>query len=415
MKNEVLKQVEALKQGLVDFVSEEELARKLESSLTKKKPLRIKYGADPSAPDLHLGHTVPLRKLKQFQDLGHKVVFIIGDFTARIGDPTQRNETRRMLSREEVNRNAISYQHQVFEILDSRETEVRYNSEWLGGFGPEDFLNLTARYTVARMLERDDFSRRYRSGHPIAIVEFLYPLLQGYDSIAVNADVEIGGTDQLFNLLVGREFLKQENKEPQIVMTLPIIEGTDGVQKMSKTLGNAIGLEEPPKEMFGKIMSIPDSLMERYYRYLTGYTPAEAENVIADIKEGRLHPREAKARLAEHLVSLYHGTQRASKAREEFDKVFQRKGLPEKIETIHLGRREFDIVSLLKESGLVSSKGEARRLIRQGGVKVEKEKVTEPERRIALDRPVLIQCGKRKFARLQFDSQGELLDEDNIS
>ncbi|HTL47698.1 MAG TPA: tyrosine--tRNA ligase [Verrucomicrobiae bacterium] len=402
MSSSVQKQLEILRDGAVDFLSEEELAKKIERSLKEHKPLRIKYGADPSSPDLHLGHTVPLRKLKQFQDLGHLIVFIIGDFTARIGDPTERNETRRMLSADEVSRNAKSYQEQVFKILDPKKTEVRYNSEWLGKMTPEDFLYLTGRYTVARLLERDDFHKRYKSGRPIAVVEFLYPLLQGHDSVVVKSDVELGGTDQKFNLLVGRDLQREAGAEPQVVMTMPIIEGTDGVQKMSKSLGNAIAIQEAPQEMFGKLMSIPDNLMENYYRYAAGLTPDEFVQVRDGLKSGKLHPREAKASLAERIVGLYHGAQAGAGARQQFDQVFKNKELPDEIENVDFPRESSDLVSLLKDAGLVASKSEARRLIEQGGVKLEREKVTDAGAVVNLKKPVLVQCGKRKFARIQY-------------
>jgi len=398
----VQQQLDVLRDGTVDLIAEDELVRKIERSLKTKKPLRIKYGADPSAPDLHLGHTVPLRKLKQFQELGHLIVFIIGDFTARIGDPTERSETRKMLTPEEVARNALSYQQQVFRILDPEKTEVRYNSEWLSKMTPEDFLRLTAQYTVARLLERDDFQKRYKSGRPIALVEFLYPLLQGHDSVVVASDVELGGTDQKFNLLVGRDLLRESGAEPQVVMTMPIIEGTDGVQKMSKSLGNAIAIQEPPQEMFGKIMSIPDPVMANYYRYVSGLDRGEVQRITEALKSGQIHPREGKASLAEHVVALYHGQDGAASARREFDQIFKDKGLPDDIQELGFERNACDLVSLLKEAGLVASKGEARRLIQQGGVRLEREKITDVEYQVDLRQPVLIQCGKRKFVRVHY-------------
>jgi tyrosyl-tRNA synthetase len=329
------------------------------------------------------------------------VVFIIGDFTARIGDPTQRNETRPMLSREQVEQNALTYQDQVFKILDRSKTEVRYNSEWLDKMTPADFLHLTAQYTVARLIERDDFKKRYEGGHPIAVVEFLYPLLQGYDSVIIRSDIELGGTDQKFNLLVGRELQKVWNQKPQMVMTLPLLEGTDGVQKMSKSYQNAIALKDTPREMFGKVMSLPDHLMERYYRYTTGMTAAEVSGIVADLKSGKLHPRDAKAGLAEKIVSFYYSSDMATEARKEFDQIFKAKGLPDQIEEIVFDQTSMDIVSLLKEAGLVPSKGEARRLVEQGGIKLNQEKVTDPALKIDLSGEVLIQCGKRKFAKVK--------------
>jgi tyrosyl-tRNA synthetase len=395
------KQLGALREGLVDLISEEEFEERLRLAIHENRPLRVKYGADPSAPDLHLGHTVPLRRLQTFQDFGHQVVFIIGDFTARIGDPTQRAETRRMLSAEEVKRNALTYQEQVFQILDPKKTEVRYNSEWLERMSSGDLLHLTSQYTVARLLERDDFKERYESNQPIAVAEFLYPLLQGYDSVQVRADIELGGTDQKFNLLVGRELQKVWNQKPQIVMTLPLIEGTDGFQKMSKSLGNHIALRDSPREMFGKIMSLPDSLLERYYLYVSALPREEVSGILRDLKADKLHPRQAKARLAEHVVSLYHSEEEAHQAWQEFDRVFKENGLPDDIEIITLPHKSLDVVSLLKEAGLVSSKGEARRLIEQGGVKIDQKKVTDMTRAVSLEQPILVQCGKRKFARIQ--------------
>ena len=397
----VIEQLEVFKENLVELISEKELVLKLEASIKKKQPLRIKYGADPSAPDLHLGHTVPLRKLRSLQDLGHTVVFIIGDFTARIGDPSGKSETRPMLTEEQVQANARTYQEQVFRILDKKKTEVRFNSEWLGQMRPEDFLKLTAQYTVARILERDDFSKRYKAGQPIALVEFLYPLLQGHDSVEIESDVEIGGTDQTFNLLVGRELQKADGQDPQIVMTLPLIEGLDGVQKMSKSLNNHIALNDPPREMFGKIMSIPDAMMERYYRYTAALPKREIDAVLAGMKNGELHPREAKAKLAERIVSLFHSEGDAKKAREEFDEIFKNKGVPDEIPAVKIRHATIDIVSLLVEARLVTSKSEARRLMEQGGVKIGHEKITDPKAVITVGAPFVLQCGKRKFAKIE--------------
>lgn len=397
----VKEQLAVIKENLVDLISERELEAKLETSLKKKRPLRIKYGADPSAPDLHLGHTVPLRKLRQLQDLGHLVVFIIGDFTARIGDPSGRSETRKMLTPEEVKRNARTYQEQVFQILDRKKTELLYNSEWLDKLSPADFLKLTGQYTVARILERDDFSKRYKAGEPIAIVEFLYPLMQGYDSVMIRSDVELGGTDQTFNLLVGREFQKLNGQEPQVVMTLPLIEGTDGVQKMSKSLNNHIALKDNPREMFGKVMSISDGMMERFYRYVSALSKSEVEALLKGIKKGELHPREMKAQLAERIVSLFHSEDAGRKARAEFDEIFKNKGLPDEIPTVRLGKSEIDIVTLLADTKLVPSRSEARRMIEQGGVKVGQEKISDPKAVIKIDHALIIQCGKRKFLRVE--------------
>ncbi len=389
-------QIKIFKEGVVDLISEDELRQKLES----KRPLRIKYGADPSTADLHLGHTVPLRKLKQLQELGHQIVFIVGDFTARIGDPSQRSEMRPMLSQAQVKENAKTYEAQVFKILDRKKTEVRYNSEWLDQMKPQDFLNLTSQYTVARLLERDDFQNRYQAGQPIALIEFLYPLLQGYDSVMIKADVELGGSDQKFNLLVGRELQKTWKQMPQIIMTLPLLEGTDGAKKMSKSFGNSIDINDSPKEIFGKVMSIPDRLIPRYYQYASGMNVQEYQPMIETLVPS--DPREAKAKLSEQIVSLYHGREKAKAAREEFDRIFRDKGVPDEIQTVTLSQNEPDLVSLLMEAGLVESKNEGRRLIQQGAVQIDQKKVVDPAHKIRLTKqPILIQCGKRKFARVK--------------
>ncbi len=397
----VKEQLDVFKENLVELISERELTAKLEASLKNKRPLRIKYGADPSTPDLHLGHTVPLRKLRQLQDLGHTVVFIIGDFTARIGDPSGKSETRPMLTEEQVQANAKTYQEQVFRILDKKKTEVRYNSEWLGTMRSEDFLKLTAQYTVARILERDDFSKRYKAGEPIAVVELLYPLMQGHDSVVIESDIEIGGTDQKFNMLVGRELQKTDGQETQVVMTLPLIEGLDGVQKMSKSLGNHIALKDNPREMFGKMMSIPDALMERYYRHAAALSPNEVAEILGCLKSGELHPRDAKAQLAERIVALFHSEADGKNARAEFDEIFKNKGLPDEIPTVKIDQKTIDIVSLLVMANLVTSKTEARRLMEQGGVKIGHEKITDPKAVMTIGAPFVLQCGKRKFAKIE--------------
>ncbi|MBI4394809.1 MAG: tyrosine--tRNA ligase [Candidatus Omnitrophica bacterium] len=387
-------QLKVFKEGLVDLITEEELRQRL----SEKRALRIKYGADPSTADLHLGHTVPLRKLKRLQDLGHQIVFIIGDFTARIGDPSERSELRPMLSPSQVKENAKTYEVQAFKILDRKRTEVRYNSEWLDQMKPQDFLNLTSQYTVARVLERDDFQNRYKNNQPIALLELLYPLLQGYDSVVVKSDVELGGTDQKFNLLVGRELQKVWNQKPQMVMTLPLLEGTDGIRKMSKSFGNAININDSPKEIFGKVMSLPDVLISRYCQYVSGLKSEEYEPIIGLVSSS---PREAKAKLAEQIVTLYHGEKNAQAARQEFDRVFRDKGLPDEVQDISLKEKELDVVSLLHQTNLVPSKSEARRLIEQGGVKIDDVRVTNADQKVSLAKPVVIQCGKRKFARVK--------------
>ncbi len=394
----VEEQIQILGEGLVDLISREELAKKLEYSRSKNKPLRVKYGADPSAPDLHLGHTVPLRKLRQFQELGHLVVFIIGDFTARIGDPSHKSETRPMLSEEQIKQNALTYQEQVFKILDKSKTEVRYNSEWLAKMNAGDFLTLTSKYTVARLLERDDFKKRYESGRPIALVEFMYPMLQGWDSVVIKSDIEIGGTDQTFNLLVGRELQNREGQPQQIVMTLPIIEGTDGIQKMSKSLGNHIGVKDSPKEMFGKIMSIPDNMIERYYTYLSALPKQALETVVSSLKAGA-NPRDIKAQLGERMVELFHSSEAAKQAHAEFNEIFKNKGLPDEMPEIQAAVG-MDIVSLLAHCGLATSKSEARRALEAGAVKINQEKVTDAKLVPDLSQSIILQNGKRKFARV---------------
>jgi tyrosyl-tRNA synthetase len=380
------KQIEKIKRGTNEIISVEELKKKLASN----KPLRIKLGVDPTAPDLHLGHTVLLNKLKTFQELGHQIVFLIGDFTARIGDPSGRSETRKMMSSEEILKNSTTYQEQVFKILDKSKTEVVFNSKWLDPLGIEGILKLAGKYTVSQMLERDDFHKRYESESPISIVEFLYPLLQGYDSVAIKADVELGGNDQKFNLLVGRELQRDYGQEPQIVITMPLLEGTDGVKKMSKSYGNYIALNDTPKDMFGKIMSISDVLMYKYFELLTQRDRNEVK---------QMHPREAKASLAEELTACYHGAEAAKAARVEFDSLFCKKEMPEDMETYTCSLREIKLADLLVSSGLVAGKNEARRLIEQGGIKLDGEKLTQ-DKVLTVEKECVLQAGKRKFRKV---------------
>lgn len=402
-------QVERLRRGVVDVVPEAELAAKLELARREQRPLRVKLGADPSAPDLHLGHTVVLSKLRDFQDLGHTVIFLIGDFTARIGDPSGRSDTRKPLSPEEVRQNAATYTDQVFRVLDRERTEVRFNSEWMSAMHADDVVRLCAHYTVARILERDDFEQRFRTNKPIGIHEFLYPLVQAYDSVALRADVELGGTDQRFNLLVGREIQKAYGIPPQVILTTPLLEGTDGVQKMSKSLGNYVGVTEPADEIFGKIMSISDELMLRWYDVLA---PEVAAQTRAGVGAGTLHPREAKAHLAERQVARFHGEEAALAARRRFDERFARRELP--AEMVPEWRspaplvRALALPTLLTQMGLTKSNSDARRLIAQGALRIDGE-VVRVERfepsipagagTIAL----LIELGKRRVARALFD------------
>jgi len=395
MTLEAVMDISLIKRGVVEIISEEELKSKIE----KKGRLRVKFGADPSAPDLHLGHTVALRKLRHFQELGHTVVFIIGDFTAMIGDPSGRSSTRKRLSRSEVMENAKTYQEQVFKILDKSKTEVVYNSEWFDKITFEEVLNLTSKYTVARMLERDDFEKRFKSGSPISIMEFLYPLMQGYDSVMVKADVEIGGTDQKFNLLVGRELQIEYGQEPQVVITLPLLEGTDGVRKMSKSYGNYIGINDKPFDMFGKVMSIPDTLIFKYFELLTDLPLDEIESLKRSIEEGA-NPRDIKAKLASEIVSFFYGKDEAVKANEEFDRIFKHKELPEEMEEKKVKKGEYNLVNLLVELGVMPSKSEVRRLIQGGGLYINGERVLDVNHIIKLDGEVVIKLGKRKFVKI---------------
>ena len=388
-----------IKLNTVDIISEEDIIQKLINSKKTGKPLRVKLGADPSAPDLHLGHTIALRKLRQFQDLGHHVVFIIGDYTAMIGDPSGRSQTRKPLTREQVLVNAETYKKQVFQILDPTKTEVRFNGEWLSKLTFEDTLKLASKYTVARMLERDDFMKRYKNGIPISVHEFLYPLMQGYDSVAIQADIEIGGTDQTFNLLVGRDLQREYGQEPQTVLTLPLLEGTDGVQKMSKSLGNYIGISEAPKEMFGKVMSISDTLMLKYYELLSVVTTEELAQIKEGINSGSLHPREAKARLGRLIVSQYHGNAAGEEAEAEFNRQFRDKKIPDDIPqvTLKCDTPSQGILKVMSGAGIVKSNSEARRMIQQNAVEVDGQKVADDHMEMSTGKEYLFHVGRRYF------------------
>ena len=391
--------LELIKRGAVDVLLEEELVERLKTG----RPLRVKAGFDPTAPDLHLGHTVLINKLRQFQDLGHHVMFLIGDFTGMIGDPTGKNVTRQPLSREQILVNAKTYQEQVFKILDPEKTEVMFNSAWFNQMSPADFIHLAAQHTVARMLERDDFNKRYASGQPIAIHEFLYPLVQGYDSVAMRADVELGGTDQKFNLLVGRELQKHYGQAPQIVLTMPILEGLDGVQKMSKSLGNYVGIRDEPNEMFGKLMSISDELMWRYFELLSFRPVAEIAQWQKQIVEAGLNPRDVKFKLAEELVARFHGADAGRHALAMFIERFQKGGLPEDLAEIQVPSRDgaLPIASLLKAAGLVSSTSEALRLIQQGAVRIDGERIEDRNLELAVGSKHVYQVGKRRVAKIE--------------
>ena len=400
-------QIEFLRKGAVEIIRVEELEKKLERSRATGKPLTIKAGFDPSAPDLHLGHTVLLRKMKHFQDLGHRVVFVIGDFTGMIGDPTGQSKTRPALTKEQVKTNAATYKKQVFKILHPKKTVVAFNSTWLSKLGAAGFVTLAGKYTVARLLERDDFGKRYKAGQPIGLHEFMYPLAQGYDSVALEADVELGGTDQTFNLLVGRDLMREYGQEPQVVLTLPLLEGTDGVEKMSKSLGNAIGIAESPREIFGKTMSLSDDVMWRYYTLCTDLTLKEIEALKARVAAGEAHPKQVKADLARRIVADFHGETAATEAAAEFDRIFARKETPDEIREVRLpsAAEPLWIPKLLVSAGLAKSNGEARRLIEQGGVSLDGERLSDPAATLAA-RPAaahLFKVGKRHFVRVVFD------------
>lgn len=395
-------QLRQLKKGVVDFVSEKDLLAKLEKSYKEKRPLRIKAGFDPSRPDLHIGHTVLINKMRQFQRLGHHVVFLIGDFTAMIGDPTGRNATRPALTEDEVKENAKTYASQVFKILDEEKTEVDYNSRWLGALSPAEFIQLTGKYTVARMLERDDFQKRYSNQQSISIHEFLYPLVQGYDSVALKADVELGGTDQLFNLLVGRDLQKAYDCESQVVMTVPILEGLDGVQKMSKSLDNYIGVTDSPRDMFGKTMRVSDELMFRYYELLTDIDLDELAKLKEEVNSGAKHPRQVKVDLAKTLVARFHSQEEAEQAEAEFDRIFQQKGLPDDMAEHKIGSEPIWIAQLMKDVGFVTSTSEAMRLLKGNAVEVKGEKVKDPKLQLELSsgENFVLKAGKKKFIKI---------------
>jgi len=400
----VAEQMAIIKRGTVEILVEKELEEKLEKSIKTGIPLRIKAGFDPTAPDLHLGHTVLLQKMRQFQQLGHEVCFLIGDFTGMIGDPTGKSETRKALTTDDVLRNAETYKEQVFKILDPVKTKVMFNSEWLSAMGATDMIALAAKYTVARMLERDDFGKRYANQLPISIHEFLYPLIQGYDSVAMKADVELGGTDQKFNLLVGRELQREWGQTPQSVITMPLLEGLDGVNKMSKSLGNYIGINDPPDEIFGKVMSVSDDLMLRYYELLSDLTLLEIEKLKAGLKAHELHPMDVKKQLGREITGRYHGEKAAAQAEENFVKRFRDNQLPDDMTEIVLPSEPGTILlcKLIASAGLVPSNSEGRRAIKGGGVKINGEKVSDENFEIAAVDQYIVQVGKRRFAKVKF-------------
>lgn len=397
MKESIEDQIAVILRGAEEVLVMDDLKNKLK----KNRPLRVKAGFDPTAPDLHLGHTVLINKMRQFQDLGHEVQFLIGDFTGMIGDPTGKNTTRPPLTREQVLENARSYESQVFKILDKDKTKIMFNSEWMTELGSAGLIQLAAKHTVARMLERDDFNKRYTSGQPIAIHEFLYPLAQGYDSVAMKADFELGGTDQKFNLLVGRQLQQQYGQEPQVVLTMPLLEGLDGVNKMSKSLGNYIGIDEAPSEMFGKIMSISDELMWRYFELLSFRPMSEIEGFKVSIKEG-MNPRDVKFLLAEEIIERFHTLHDAVAARNGFIEQFRKGALPDDIQehTVEVGAEGLMIGNLLKQVGLVGSTSDAMRMIKQGAVKIDGEKVSDTSLRVEAGANSVFQVGKRRFAKV---------------
>lgn len=399
----VKEQFEYLKRGCVEIIQESELKTKLARSIKEKRPLRVKAGFDPTAPDIHVGHTVLLRKMKHFQDMGHDVIFLIGDFTGLIGDPSGRSATRPPMTREEIHANAETYKIQIFKILDRKKTIIDFNSRWLGKLTSFDIINLTAKYTVARILERDDFSNRLKKGQPISAHELLYPLMQAYDSVALEADVELGGTDQKFNLLVGRDIQREFNQEPQVVMTMPLLEGLDGVEKMSKTLDNTVGITEPPGEIFGKIMSISDPLMFRYYELLTDEPLSQVEKWKKEAKEGRVNPRDLKSRLARSIAADFWGEREAEKAAEEFERVFKNKELPTEIEEIAVKPAKTLLVDLLVDKNIFPSRGEAKRVIRQGGVYLDGQRIEDIQLNIDMKKQSgsILKIGKKKFYRLK--------------
>ena len=393
----VEEQLKTLRRGTAEIIDEKDL----KELLSKGQPLRIKAGFDPTAPDLHLGHTVLLHKMKQFQDLGHEVIFLIGDFTGMIGDPTGRSETRKNLTPEEVKENAKTYLEQVYKILDNEKTIISYNSEWMGEFTSVNMIELAAQFTVARMLERDDFQKRLAKNLPVSIHELMYPLIQGYDSVALKSDVELGGTDQKFNLLVGRDLQRAYGQKPQIVITMPLLEGTDGVQKMSKSLGNSIGVFDNPNEMFGKIMSISDELMWRYYELLSQISANELGSMQEQAKLGALNPKTAKMNLAKEIVARYHSSDLAEAANIEFENVFKKKNIPEDIPVIiGWGSEPYNICTILKNNKLTDSTSAARRLIQQGSVTINGEKVEDVNQELPGNQEYLIKVGKKRFLKI---------------
>ncbi len=397
----ISEQMDLIKRGVSEIIPEEELIKKLERSSKEGIPLNIKLGCDPSRPDLHIGHSVVLRKLAQFQTLGHQAILIIGDFTGMIGDPSGRNATRPSLTLKETREHGQSYFQQASKILDAKKTKIVYNSEWLGKMSFEDVIKLAAKYTVARMLERDDFTKRYKAGEPISIHELLYPLAQAMDSVAIKSDVELGGTDQKFNLLVGRDIQREHGQEPQIILTMPLLVGTDGVEKMSKSYDNYIGISESPKEIFGKTLSIPDSLIYTYFELATDISTPELLSIKHQLEDSNFNPRDIKRKLARTLVRMYHNEESAIQAQEEFDRIFIKKEIPDEVEEFKIenNNSEINILDLILKVNFAPSRGEARRLVTQGGVSIENKKITDANFNIILTEGMVLKVGKRKFIK----------------
>ncbi|MFA9453649.1 MAG: tyrosine--tRNA ligase [Candidatus Aminicenantaceae bacterium] len=402
LQKDVEEQFTYLKKGSVEIIQEDELKAKLERSLKDGRPLKVKAGFDPTAPDLHLGHTVLLRKMKHYQDLGHEVIFLIGDFTGLIGDPSGRSKTRPAMTREEIDANAETYKEQVFKILDPETTVIDFNARWLGQLSSFEIMKLMAKYTVARILERDDFANRLAQGHPISTHELLYPLMQAYDSVALEADVEMGGTDQKFNLLVGRDIQREFGQLPQIVHTMPLLEGLGGVEKMSKSLDNYVGITEPPQEIFGKIMSISDPLMFRYYELLTDVPQADIEAMREQAATGTAHPRALKVKLARSIVADFWGEASAKGAAEEFDRIFTQREVPTDMQEVEIALDRISLLDLLTENNLLPSRGEAKRMIRQGGIYLDGQRAEDITLELELDKQpeVVIKIGKKRFYRI---------------
>ncbi len=394
-------QMDLIRKGTADIVSEEELVKKLEKSLKNNEPLRVKQGFDPTAPDIHLGHTVGIRKLKDFQELGHQIVLIVGDYTAMVGDPSGKNSTRPRLTRDKILENATTYEKQFFKILDKDKTEIHFNGSWFQDMRFEEIMNLAASYTVARILERDDFTKRYKNGTPISLHEFFYPLMQGYDSVAIKSDVELGATEQMFNLLAARNVQREYGVEPQVALTMPVLEGIDGKDRMSKSTGNYIGIDEPPTEMFGKIMSIPDEILLKYYTLLSDFSLEELKEIENKLNDPKFNPMVLKKQLGRDIVTQYHDAEQAKIAQEEFERVFSKNKLPDDIDEYLLDEADSQelFVKLLTKYNLTSSNGESRRMIKQGAVKINNEKVTDQDLVLNEKGEYVVKVGKRRFAK----------------